>query len=289
MSGTFLQGHEKQADRYVVPVDELADALGITRGKQARLRKARYGLVIAPKEWVESVYDGLKEMDFVQCMTDPCVWKPVKETSHGGLQLQVLVLFHTDDFMLAGRKGEASWEEFQRRMHKKWKWSEWEQGPLLMTTVDVSQLQDVSFLMDQEAYVDNIDPAEINPERRETPEAAVTKREKSSPRGLWRAVSMLQSSLPGETVATTMKSNRILREMQSDLLEIRVHAHRGEKLAVLIWSDAAWANRKDLSSTLGFFQESRQHESCKVANSVSVQDIESQSKIKFEHRGAGID
>ena len=129
VSGAFLQGHEKQADRYVIPVDELADALGITRGKQARLRKARYGLVIAPKEWVESVFDGLKEMDFVQCMTDPCVWKPVNETSHGGLQLQVLVLFHIHDFMLAGRKGEASWEEFQRRMHNKWKWSEWEQGP----------------------------------------------------------------------------------------------------------------------------------------------------------------
>ena len=39
----------------------------------------------------------------------------------------------------------------------------------------------------------------------------------------------------------------------SDLLEIRMHAHRDEKLAVLIWSDAAWVNRKDLSSTLGFF------------------------------------
>ena len=39
----------------------------------------------------------------------------------------------------------------------------------------------------------------------------------------------------------------------SDMQEIRMHAHRDEKLAVLIWSDAAWANRKDLSSTLGFF------------------------------------
>ena len=43
-----------------------------------------------------------------------------------------------------------------------------------MTSVDVSQLQDISFLMDQEAYVDNIDPAEINPERRKTREASVT-------------------------------------------------------------------------------------------------------------------
>ena len=49
-----------------------------------------------------------------------------------------------------------------------------------------------------------------------------------------------------------MKSNRRLKEMNSDLVELRVHAHRNEKLAVVVWSDAAWANRKDLSSTLEF-------------------------------------
>ena len=37
------------------------------------------------------------------------------------------------------------------------------------------------------------------------------------------------------------------------MVEIRVHAHRDQKLAVVVWSDAAWANRKDLSSTLGSF------------------------------------
>ena len=141
------------------------------------MRKVAYGLVTAPKEWVESVHDGMKEMGLVQCRTDPCVWKLVKEASQGP-QLQVLVLFNTDDFMLAGRKGEAGWEEFQRRMHNTWKWSEWEQGHVRMTGVDVSQLQDGSFVMDQKAYVDNIDPAEIKPERRKTPEASVTEREK---------------------------------------------------------------------------------------------------------------
>ena len=57
----------------MVPVNELADAWGITRGKPARLRKAGYGLVVAPKEWVESVYEGLREMGLMQCKTDPCV------------------------------------------------------------------------------------------------------------------------------------------------------------------------------------------------------------------------
>ena len=90
----------------MVFVNELADTLGITRGKPARLRKAGNGLVIAPKEWVESMYDGMKDMGLVQYKTDPCVWTPVKETSQGP-QLQVLVLFHMDDFMLAGRKGQS--------------------------------------------------------------------------------------------------------------------------------------------------------------------------------------
>ena len=61
------------------------------------------------------MYDGLQEMDLVQCKTDRCVWKLVKETPQGA-QLQVLVPFHIDDFMLAGRKGKAGWE-----VHNKWK------------------------------------------------------------------------------------------------------------------------------------------------------------------------
>ena len=86
-----------------------------------------------------------------------------------------------------------------------------------------------------------------------------------------------------------MDFNRILKEMKSDLLEIRVHAHRGEKLAVLIWSDAAGPTGRTCPLLSVSFQELRRRESCKVANSVSVQEMESQSKIKFEHRGAGID
>ena len=90
-----------------------------------------------------------------------------------------------------------------------------------MTGVVVSQLQDGSFLMDQKAYVDNIHPAESKPERRKTPEASVTEREKSTLRGLWgamqwpciqsdakraRVVSMLHSSLAALTVGTLMKT-----------------------------------------------------------------------------------
>ena len=105
-------------------------------------------------------------------------------------------------------------------MHVKWKSSEWEQGHLRITGVDVSQLHPGSCLMDQETYVDNIDPAEIKLERRKTPEASVTEQEKSIERPLaamrWPctqtdakracAVSMLHSSLLTATVDGLMKS-----------------------------------------------------------------------------------
>ena len=102
--------------------------------------------------------------------------------------------------------------------------------------------------MDQMACVDNIAPAEIKLERRKVPEASVTEREKFTSRGVWRAMQW-----PPCTQTDVMKSNRTLKEMKSDLVELRVHAHRNEKLAVVVWSGGAWANQKDLSSTLCFF------------------------------------
>ena len=40
LPGAFLQGGKQQANKNVVPVNELVDAPGITRGTPARLRKA---------------------------------------------------------------------------------------------------------------------------------------------------------------------------------------------------------------------------------------------------------
>ena len=170
---------------------------------------ARYGLVIALK----LVYERMIEMGLQQCKTDPCVWKLVKETSWRPPS-QVLALFHIE------------W------LHTKWKWSEWERGHLRMRGIDVSQLEGRCFLMDAKAYV-----AAIKPERRKMPEKSPTNQETSLLKGLGRAMqwfctqtdakrafveSMLQSSLPTVTVGTLMKSNRVLKEMKADLVELRV-------------------------------------------------------------------
>ena len=83
---------------------------------------------------------------------------------------------------------------------------------------------------------------------------------------------MLQSALPVATVGTLMKSNRILKEIKSDIVKLRVDAHRNEKLAVLVWSDAAWAG-KTCPQPLVSSQELRQHESCKADDTVRLRFI----------------
>ena len=48
VTAAFLQGTAIERDLFVVPVEELAEALGIEPGQAARLTKETYGLVAAP-------------------------------------------------------------------------------------------------------------------------------------------------------------------------------------------------------------------------------------------------
>ena len=51
VSGAVLHGHEQQADRYVVPVSDLADALGITRRKPRKIAQGWLWLGHSTEEW----------------------------------------------------------------------------------------------------------------------------------------------------------------------------------------------------------------------------------------------
>ena len=91
-----------------------------------------------------------------------------------------------------------------------------------------------------------------------------------------------------------MKSDRILEEMNSAVVELRVRAHRSGKLAVVVWSGAAWANRNYLSSTLGFFSgvsttrilHGGRHGVTPIHH--RSWKIETKSQIEFERGGASI-
>ena len=79
VKSAFLQGERTEENRnlFALPVPELARALGIPDGQAVQVVKSCYGLVNAPASWFQCIRDTLKDLDFVQSKTDPCLWSAI--------------------------------------------------------------------------------------------------------------------------------------------------------------------------------------------------------------------
>ena len=73
----FLQGQDTQRARdiYITPVPELAEQLSCKPGECAKMLKAAYGLVSAPREWYGEVNNVITtKLGMKRLTTDGCVW-----------------------------------------------------------------------------------------------------------------------------------------------------------------------------------------------------------------------
>ena len=72
----FLQGGETQLQRQVfgLPVEELATAMNLPKGRAVQFLKATYGLTVAPREWFLKVGAILTEAGMNRLKTEPCMW-----------------------------------------------------------------------------------------------------------------------------------------------------------------------------------------------------------------------
>jgi hypothetical protein len=70
VSEAFLQGREYKGESFVIPTDDICDAMGIPAGSVTRLKKACYGLVDAILEWFLTVSEFLISIGFEKCACD---------------------------------------------------------------------------------------------------------------------------------------------------------------------------------------------------------------------------
>ena len=85
--------------QFCVPVPELATLCGLKPGDPAEVAKAIYGLLCGPNLWVfGAVFTHLWENGWIQCYTDPCLWRLFDEQG----QLVGETIAHIDDFLLGG-------------------------------------------------------------------------------------------------------------------------------------------------------------------------------------------
>ncbi|CAK0895531.1 unnamed protein product, partial [Prorocentrum cordatum] len=214
VTGAFTQNREIQHDLCVMPVKELAAALGMPEGVAMRLRKAVYGLVEAAIEWFMTVSEALEEFGWAQMKMDPCVWVLYgdahgKDTSFtkealkdftnpgvleyliaakGDLDIIAIAGSHVDDFLLGGNDADPRWITAREQIEKRFKWKAWESEEFMQTGVRIKQQPDRSFRMDQSEYVKTIEKAYLTPERKKAKDMPTTDKEKGQLRAILGAI-----------------------------------------------------------------------------------------------------
>ena len=120
VSTAFLQGKSLSREKFVRGVEELCAAFGQGPGCVLKVCKGAYGLVEAPREWHDAVKARLLELKFAMSIAEPCCFS----YCIGG-QLLGLILFHVDDFLIAGPEGHEHWDTIVARPKYMSKWGVW--------------------------------------------------------------------------------------------------------------------------------------------------------------------
>ena len=263
----FLQGSESQRSRgvFALPVKELGDKMNCGPKDTVRLLRAAYGLVSAPREWyrdVDKIATTTCGMHRLVC--EPCLW--VCKDEHG--KVQGAVASHVDDFIVTGNEDNALWHETLQKFHQALNWSPWEPDPYLHCGVEIHQQSNYSFHLDHSQYASQIKQIDLDKSTTE-----VTPQELSQARAVlgsiqWRVsqtaphhaarLSLLQSMLPHSRHSKDVlhQINKLVREVYSQRdLSVKVQqldAMSDDDLTMIVWTDAAVANRPDLASTGGY-------------------------------------
>ena len=264
VTGAFLQSRQYPDQLYCIPCPEICQALNIPAGSVTKVQKACYGLVDAPLEWYRSVDQFLKELGFTRLWSDACCWV-LREKG----QLRGIVSGHVDDFLFGGPEGDALWESKIKAIQAKFKWGDWEAGKFTQCGVVVEQTPQ-GFELSQPTYLDNLHEINVCASRKKCRGDLTTDREKSQLRALlggisWHAqqvapylaadVSLLLTEVSRSTVETIVKASCLLHAAkQKQSYKMKIHAFKEtDDLTMIMWVDAANANRIDGGSTQGLF------------------------------------
>ena len=265
VSGAFLQGREYQGESFVIPTDDICDAMGIPAGSVTRLKKACYGLVDAPLEWFLTVSEFLVSIGFEKCVCDPCCFKFVENGILIGL-----VGGHVDDFLFCGLSGCKTWERLCQKIQERFKWGTWEKDNFIQCGVEISRLPCGGFSLGQTQYIDDLKEIQINAERRRQPKSATSDLEKTRLRAAlgalaWSAqqtcphiaagVSLLLSQVNSSTIETLIETNKLIYKTKCQRKhKLIIHGGIGMHDTLIAgWADAAAQNRVDGKSTQGIF------------------------------------
>eukprot|EP00435_Cladocopium_sp_Y103_P024092 s1073_g5.t2 len=265
----FLQTGDTQQQRQIfgMPVTELQEAMDLPPGRAVQFLKAAYGLTVAPKEFYQHVDGILQKLKLTRLKIDPAIWV-LKEldAATGKMVVYGAVGAHVDDFLMIGDEKSKRWCDFLQSFHASLKWSPWECAPMTHCGIWMEQDAQNTWHLSQAEFCEGLNQVTEDGKGKD-----LTPNEMHQCRAIlgaaqWRSyqtapqhaakLSHLQSLLPRGDRSTLKDINKFVREIYHQKDEkISVYDLKAEYDSDIIavgWSDAALANRVDLSSTGGY-------------------------------------
>ena len=260
----FLNGDDTEVGReiYGEPPDDVKDYLGMTKDQFFRVRKAIYGLLNAPRKWMEKLFGELRKDGWIQSTMEPCFWRLYE---HGSL-VGVLGV-HVDDVVSSG-DGDF-YRERVRRLRSVFPFGSWKHAvdeSVTFCGCEVTQNLNGSLDVKQERFALGLNEVNMSRERKQQEESVATDEEKKQMKGLlgglaWRAnqtapwLSATTSILQGHTQAARVKdvllANKLCR-LQRAQASVGLHfSNEIQEPVIITFSDASHANRADGSSQGG--------------------------------------
>lgn len=263
VSSAFLQGDLLEDGLHVVPTPEICEALGIPAGSVTQLQRAAYGLVEAPLWWYKSVSGFLTSIGYTRLKSEPCIW--VYFDSMG--TPRSVISGHVDDFLFGGDPQDDLHNSLMGKIQQKFSWGTWENPPFIQCGVRIKQLEDCSFELDQDDFIDELHPIQLSHDRVRKHDDPTNDREKTQLRAVLGSLSwlcgqtdfqhssdvgFLISQIPQSKVSDIIKVNHLVDDVKRNKCPLKIHGiPQGAPIDLVSWADAAWANRPDHTNSTG--------------------------------------
>ena len=150
------------------PPDDVKTYLGMTKDQGFRIRKAIYGLLNAPRQWLSKLAKELKNQGWKQCVLEPCIWRLFSEGKLVGL-----LGVHVDDVIVSGSGPvyEAKITEL-RNTFPFGSWKSAQKEKTVFCGCELSQKNNGEINLKQERYALGLN--EVNIERKQELESQAT-------------------------------------------------------------------------------------------------------------------
>eukprot|EP00435_Cladocopium_sp_Y103_P007376 s3531_g2.t1 len=271
ISTAFLKGEGDGRVLGIHPPKELKDGLGMKEEEQCALTGGAYGRIDAPFLWYKAFRSTLEGLGFVVCPFDGCLFSLVTYGKGGKPQVRGILGVHVDDG-LGG--GDSYFHEVLCRLRKIYDFGAYNEGEFEFCGVRYRQWDDGSIEMDQEGYINKIEPIEVPRNRRATPNEDLTAVEVQQLRRLCGSlqfaavqtrpdlaakVGFLQSMVTRGKVQHLIEANRVLYEGKRNPVCLLVVPIPEERVTFCSFSDASFSTSKDNSSRQGTLIFSTDH------------------------------